>query len=68
MSQERTMEQRLQALEQEVALLKQRLDQLQPQMSWIDRVSGSMKDEPEFGEVIRLGAEIRRADRPADEP
>jgi hypothetical protein len=67
MSQERTLEQRLAALEREVVQLKQRLDQLAPGENWVDRVTGSMKDFPEFGEVLRLGAEIRRADRPTDE-
>jgi hypothetical protein len=67
MSQDRTIEQRLEALEQEVAELKRRLDAAKPQGSWLDQVIGSMKDEPDFGEVIRLGAAIRRADRPPDE-
>jgi hypothetical protein len=54
-------EQRLAALEQEVARLKQRLDQVLSQASWLERVAGSMKDEPEFEEVVKLGAAIRQS-------
>ena len=32
---------------------------------WIGRILGSMRDEPDFAEVVRLGREIRRAQRPA---
>jgi hypothetical protein len=59
MPQEITIEQRLEALEKEVAQLKQRLEQAFPQATWLDRVTGSMKDHPEFGEVLRLGNAIR---------
>jgi hypothetical protein len=59
-----SVEQRLAALEQQVAELKQRLDQLAPsQRNWIEEISGCMKDYPEFEEVVRLGAEWRRAQR-----
>ena len=67
-------EQRLAALEREVAELKSRLSSSHsaspsPNGNWIEAISGSMRDEPDFHEVIRLGAEVRRADlaRPADE-
>lgn len=62
-------------LEQRVALLEKRVAELGTRLStpestnfdWIERITGSMADDPEFGEVLRLGAELRRADRPSDE-
>jgi len=35
---------------------------------WLDRVIGSMKDEPAFDEVLAHGRAIRQADRPAEDP
>lgn len=60
-----SLDQRVDALEDEVAALKKRLEQPVPidGGSWIEKIAGSMKDFPEFDEVARLGAEIRRADR-----
>jgi hypothetical protein len=62
-----TIEQRLSRLEAEVAELKQRIDSSTGDGNWIARISGSMKDEPAFDEVLRLGREIRQADRPPDD-
>ena len=67
MSQETSLEERVKVLEKEVADLKQRLLDLSFRGTWLEKVIGSMKDEPEFGEVLRLGAEIRAADRPPDD-
>jgi hypothetical protein len=35
---------------------------------WIERISGSFKDDPGFEEMVRLGREFRQADRPHDDP
>jgi hypothetical protein len=53
---------RVGALEREVAEIKRR-----PQSpdNWIARLTGSMKDEPEFDEILRLGRELREAERAA---
>jgi hypothetical protein len=64
---QQSLEQRLALLEQEVAALKQHLAQLDARPNWLERVTGSMKDNPAFPEAMRLGAAIRRADRPADD-
>jgi len=64
MSQVETIEERLARLEKQVAYLKLQLDKLASKASWIDQVKGSFKDDPEFEEILRLGAEIRRSDRP----
>ena len=61
MSDQLTLEQRLSALEREVSILKRRLDDRQPQGSWVEGRSGSMKNFPEFLEVVRLGREARQA-------
>ena len=67
MSQETTLEERVKVLEKEVADLKQSLLELSFRGTWLEKVIGSMKDYPEFEEVLRLGAEIRAADRPPDD-
>ncbi|WP_254507634.1 hypothetical protein [Anatilimnocola floriformis] len=49
---------RVTALESEVAKLKRE----KPKGSrWLDNVKGSMKDDPEFAEVLRLGREFRQS-------
>ena len=58
-----TVEQRLLALEREVAEIKSRLGNAPshtPGADWISAISGSMKDEPEFDEVVKLGRQIRK--------
>jgi hypothetical protein len=56
-----TLESRMKTLEQEVAALKRRADH----GDWVNRLTGSMQNEPEFEKVIDLGREARRSDRPA---
>jgi hypothetical protein len=60
-----TVEERLSAVEQELAELKLRLNG-RSGSTWLERIAGSMKDEHELAEVLRLGREIRDADRPTD--
>lgn len=38
-----------------------------PPADWLDRVIGSMKDEPAFDEILAHGRAIREADRPAED-
>lgn len=33
---------------------------------WIEKITGTFEGDAEFGEILRLGAEIRRADRAED--
>jgi hypothetical protein len=58
-----SVEDRLDALESEVADLRQRIVH---DADWISSVSGSMKDDPEFEEVLRLGREARKNDVPQE--
>ena len=64
MSEVSALEQRVSALEKEVAELRRRVRPRETVRDWLERISGSFKDDPEFEEVIRLGREIREADRP----
>ncbi len=58
-----TIEDRLAAVEREIAELKRRLPAEQLQDDWVDAMSGVFADDPEFDEVVRLGREMREADR-----
>ena len=35
----------------------------EPNGTWVDEVAGSFENDPEFDEVVRLGKELREADR-----
>ena len=64
MSEAATLEQRVAALESEVVRLKDQLNRAQGSQGWFAAVGGCLKDEPDFEQVLRLGREIRRSDRP----
>ena len=55
------MEKRLRALEEEVADLKRRLDMLAPPGNWLERVVGSMDNNPAFEDAMRYGREYRQS-------
>jgi hypothetical protein len=59
-----TVEERLAVLEREFAELKQHVA---PKQDWIAKVSGSFKNDPDFGEILRFGREIRDAEGSANE-
>lgn len=61
------LEQRMTALEAAVRELQQAMQQRKPAADWLERVVGSMKDEPAFEEVLAHGRAIRQADRPAED-
>jgi len=50
-------------MEKDLAQLKSQVESLRSNRGWIDRITGSFKDDPEFEEILRLGQEIRQADR-----
>lgn len=65
MSDSSTIERRLAQVEIELAELQARMKSLGASKEhWIDAISGSFKDDPEFEEIVRLGKAIRDADRP----
>jgi hypothetical protein len=56
-----SIEERLAALEREVAEIKRAVNP-SAKNDWFAKVAGSFKDDPEFDEVVRLGREIRRSE------
>ncbi len=60
-----TIEQRLTRLEAEVEGLQRQVAR-NTVKDW-HAVVGSFKDDAEFAEILRLGCEIRQADRPTEE-
>ena len=65
---EATLEQRMTILEETVRQLQVDVNARQPAADWLERVIGSMKDEPDFDEVLAHGRAIRQADRPGEDP
>ena len=65
---ETAVEQRLAAVESAVAELQRQLRRQMPSTNWLERFTGSFKDEPAFAEVVAYGRAIRTADRPAEKP
>ena len=66
MSDSAALERRLVQVEKELAELKSHVRHLQPKANWIDAITGTFQDDTEFDEVLRLGREIRNADKPVD--
>lgn len=64
---EASLEQRLAELESAVRALQEAMNARNPASDWLERVIGSMKDEPAFDEVLTYGRAIRHADRPAED-
>ena len=62
---EATLDQRMTAME--AAVLQDRMKARETAPDWLDRVTGSMKDEPAFDDVLAYGRAIRQADRPAED-
>ena len=62
MSENTLLEERLTAVERELAELKDHVFRSQHARPWFEKMIGSMKDYPEFAEVVKLGREIRQAD------
>ena len=62
----KTIEQRLENVERELAKLKGEIKTLVPRPNWISAICGTFKDDPEFDEVLRLGKELREADLPEE--
>jgi hypothetical protein len=64
---EATLDQRMTAMEEAVRELQALVKVRKPASDWLDRVIGSMKDEPAFDDVLAYGRAIRQADKPADD-
>lgn len=59
------IEQRVAALEADVARMKEQLEKVVPaQKDWLDEVYGAFEDDPIYEEAMRLGREYRESLRP----
>jgi hypothetical protein len=61
MAEQATIEERLTAVEQELVELKRRLPPPDDGKSWIARIAGTFKDDPDFPEIVWLGREFRKS-------
>ncbi len=61
-----SIEDRVRILEQQVADLQIRLAHAPKGENWVDRISGRFENDPDFLEILRLGRELRKADRQAE--
>ena len=64
---EATLDERMTAIEKAVRDLQEQMKTRKTSSDWLDRVIGSMKDEPAFDDVLAFGRAIRHADRPASD-
>ena len=64
MSENAALEERLTAVERDLAELKGHVFRAHRARPWFEKMIGSMRDYPEFAEVVKLGREIRKADVP----
>lgn len=65
---ESLLEQRLAAVEVAVQELRSIVLARKPVPNWLDRLTGSMQDDPAFEEVLAYGRAFREADRPKEDP
>ena len=63
---ETTIEQRLATIEHTVAELKRRIDSTPTANNWLDKVIGSISDEPAFLEALEYGKSLRYAEESVD--
>lgn len=65
----RSLEERVAALEAEVARLKEQRAIGEPRkpIPWWEKIYGSFADSPEYEEAMRLGREYRESLRPRDD-
>ena len=61
MPEQLTIEERLTAVEHELAELRRKTPTERDGKSWIERIAGTFRDDPDFDEIVRLGREFRKA-------
>lgn len=61
----KVLEQRLAALEAELATLKSKVEKLQPSQPWWERIAGTFENDPVYEKAMKLGREYRRSLKPA---
>jgi len=63
-----SLEKRLEALEAEVAALKQKIAAGKDERPWWQQISGAFRGDPAFLEAMKLGREYRESLRPKPKP
>lgn len=66
MQQPTSLDDRVKMLENDVAALNKRVGIAPTGTNWIERITGTFEGDAEFAEIVKLGAELRRADLPND--
>lgn len=61
MSDLEALKQRVTLIERELTELKRRLPTGKDGKSWLDKIIGTFKDDPDFEEIVRLGREFRKS-------
>ncbi|MBV9849230.1 MAG: hypothetical protein JO250_06030 [Armatimonadetes bacterium] len=59
-----TLEERMAAVEAEIARLKRERPAPPTEQPWWERIRGTFKDDPAYEEAMRLGREYRESLRP----
>ena len=62
-----TLEERVAAVEAELARLKSNSTGSATELPWWEQIRGTFKDDPIYEEAMRLGREYRESLRPKDE-
>ena len=63
-----SLEERVSALEEEVAYLKEVADNKLNARPWWEQIAGTFKDDSDYEEAMRLGREYRESLRPGRSP
>ncbi len=61
MAEQVTIEERLTAVEKDLAELKGQFTLHKDEKSWIEKVAGTFKGDSDFDEIVRLGREFRKS-------
>ena len=63
MAEELTLEKRVSDLEKQMSVLTKEVQKSRSKPGWVRNIVGSMENDPEFAEILKLGREIREAER-----
>jgi hypothetical protein len=63
MSIAQSFEDRLAIVEKEIRELKQVQAPGSPKHNWLEKITGTFKNDPELGEILRLRQEIRKSEK-----
>ncbi|MCA9185428.1 MAG: hypothetical protein R3E01_06915 [Pirellulaceae bacterium] len=60
------LQQRIEAIERELAQLKARLDKMDPSKPWWERIAGSFEGDAVYQKAMKLGRKYRKSLRPGN--